>query len=315
MLARCARQEDGDHHATPRPHARIPGAGTGRRHSSRAPCSAHARHPLPRPVALGGPGPAGLRAADARPGRDRGERGAAGHRRGAASASQRTAVGDDELHPVLRRADAAWRTDRRPVRRAAPDPDRPGRVHRIVAAVRTVTRRRDAAGRAVAAGPRRGADVTRRAGHGDDAVHRPRPGQGAGRVVDAGRGPIGPGRDPRRRAHLGGGLAVGVRDQRADRRRPAHRDPAGRAGPASARRGGARPRSPRRGAGHRRDRCRYLRADQCRQPWLVSRVHRAPAGARRRDLVHFRAARAPGQPSPAQPSACSAAGRCWPAAS
>ena len=238
MLAQSG-QEKGDHHATPRPQARIPGAGTGCDHSSRFPCCTYARHPAPRPVALGGLGVAGMRAADARPGCDSGERGAAGHRRGAAPAPQRAAVGADELHPVLRRADAARRTDRRPVRRAAPDPDRPGPVHRVVAAVRAVARRRDAAGRAVMAGPRRGDDVPGRAGHGDDAVHRARPRQGAGRVVGAGRHRIGPGRDPRRRAHLRGGLAVGVRGQRADRRRPAHRDTADRAGPARARRGGA----------------------------------------------------------------------------
>ena len=39
--------------------------------------------------------------------------------------------------------------------------------------MRAVRRRRDAARRAGAAGPRRRADVTGRAGHGHDAVHRP----------------------------------------------------------------------------------------------------------------------------------------------
>src|SRR6266849_3410930 len=152
MLAPRAGQGNRDQHATPRPQAQIPRAGTDCHQFSRGACSAPARHAVLWSVALGGPGPAGGRAADARPGRHGGERRAAGHRRGPAPASQRTAVGDDDLHLVLRRADAARRTDRRPVRRAAPDPDRPGPVHRIVAAVRAVARRRGAAGRAVVAG-------------------------------------------------------------------------------------------------------------------------------------------------------------------
>ena len=62
---------------------------------------------------------------------------------------------------------------------------------------------------------------------------------------------VGAGRRPGRHPHLRSGLAVGVHRQRADRRRPAHRDPAGRARPAAVRGGGAGPGRTGRGAGHR----------------------------------------------------------------
>src|SRR5215469_16794353 len=174
-------------HARPRPQARTPGTGSGRRDLSRAGCRAPARDTAPRAVTLGRPGPACVRAADARPGRHGGERGAAGHWHGPAPAPQRAAVGDDDLHDVLWRAHAAGRTDRRPVRRAPADPGRAGPVHRVVTAVRAVPERGDAARRAVAAGHRRGADVARRAGHRHDAVPRLPPRQGAGGLVGARR--------------------------------------------------------------------------------------------------------------------------------
>src|SRR5260370_5017038 len=149
-------------HARPGPRPRIPATGSSRHDFTWAACSARAREAAAGAAALGGPGPACVRAADARPGRHGGERGAARHRRGPAPAPRRAAVGDDELHAGLRRAHAAGRTCRRPVRRAAADPGRPGPVHRIVAAVRALAGRHGAARRAVPAGPRRGADVSRR---------------------------------------------------------------------------------------------------------------------------------------------------------
>ncbi len=169
-----------------------------------------------------------------------------------------------------------------------PDP-----VHGVVAAVRSVEGCRHAADRAIAAGRRRGADVARGAGHRDDAFPRPEPRQGAGRVVVARRGRIGPWRHPRRRAHLRGGLAVGIRDQRADRHRAAHRDTAGHTRLGAARRGGARPGHPGRGPGHRGNGRGHLRADQCRQPRLASRFHLAPAAVRGRDMGGLRCGRAP----------------------
>ena len=167
--------------------------------------------------------------------RDRGERGAARHRRRAAAEQGRPALGDDRVHALLRRPDAARRQARRPVRATAAHPGRPGRLHRRVAPVRPRRRPGVAAGRPGPAGDGCRAALARRARHRADDVHRRRPDQGPRRVVRPGRPRLRARRDSRRRPHHGGGLALDLHCQRADRDRAADRGaPGGAVGPCRA---------------------------------------------------------------------------------